>query len=94
MMRKSFVKTISRQWNSKTPEGLGSSHAPNRLATILASPIMLQQANIILKKKTAPEVNQARFRENLEAEARIELANTGFANPRLTTWLLRPRATS
>ena len=25
----------------------------------------------------------------LEAEARIELANTGFANPRLTTWLLR-----
>jgi hypothetical protein len=26
----------------------------------------------------------------LEAEARIELANTGFANPRLTTWLLRP----
>jgi hypothetical protein len=30
----------------------------------------------------------------LEAEARIELANTGFANPRLTTWLLRPRPDS
>ncbi len=45
------------------------------------------------QKKTAPEMNQARFRESLEAEARIELANTGFANPRLTTWLLRPRKT-
>ena len=37
------------------------------------------------------DFSQRGFKKMLEAEEGIEPSNTGFANPRLTTWLLRLR---
>ena len=42
-------------------------------------------------KKAEPLILKGSGLEKLEAEEGIEPSNTGFANPRLTTWLLRLR---
>ena len=58
------------------------------LSSVLISPPPLSLENWNQGKSHVP-FQDTWLLDKLEAEVRIELTNTGFANPRLTTWLLR-----